>query len=188
MARERKGKAPSGRQWHGEKRVYVCFSPPEADGRRWLRNRRNQFCGKDLRQSGQILAGLAGGVALPQFVPRGVLAATDQPGANDRIGVACIGCGRRGRQLLGIPKEGQFVAFADVYLSRAEELAKKHEARAYQDYRQLLEDKCHLGNIARWVGHRLRWDPERELFPDDPEANAYLERPMRKPYQLPEEI
>ncbi|MDZ7618085.1 MAG: gfo/Idh/MocA family oxidoreductase, partial [Patescibacteria group bacterium] len=47
---------------------------------------------------------------------------------------------------------------------------------------------CHLGNIARWVGRRLRWDPEQEIFPDDPEANAYLERPMRKPYQLPEEI
>ena len=45
---------------------------------------------------------------------------------------------------------------------------------------------CHLGNIARWVGRRLRWDPEREVFPDDAEANRYLERPMRKPYQLPE--
>jgi len=45
---------------------------------------------------------------------------------------------------------------------------------------------CHLGNIARWVGRKLRWDPEREIFPDDEEANAYLERPMRTPYGLPE--
>ena len=45
---------------------------------------------------------------------------------------------------------------------------------------------CHLGNIARWVGRKLRWDPEKEVFPDDAEANAYLERPMRKPYQLPD--
>ena len=45
---------------------------------------------------------------------------------------------------------------------------------------------CHLGNIARWVGRRLRWDPEKEIFPGDDEANTYLDRPTRKPYQLPD--
>jgi predicted dehydrogenase len=45
---------------------------------------------------------------------------------------------------------------------------------------------CHLGNIARWTGRRLKWDPARECFPDDPEANqTYLDRPRRKPYELP---
>ncbi|WP_205880881.1 Gfo/Idh/MocA family protein [Limisphaera ngatamarikiensis] len=47
---------------------------------------------------------------------------------------------------------------------------------------------CHLGNIARWVGRRLRWDPVREIFPDDPEANQYLERERRKPWQHPEKV
>ena len=47
---------------------------------------------------------------------------------------------------------------------------------------------CHLGNIARWVGRRLRWDPVKECFPDDPEANAHLDRPRRPPYVLPEKI
>ncbi|HID77420.1 MAG TPA: Gfo/Idh/MocA family oxidoreductase [Planctomycetaceae bacterium] len=47
---------------------------------------------------------------------------------------------------------------------------------------------CHLGNIVRWVGRPLRWDPEREIFPGDDQANALLERPMRPPYQLPETI
>ncbi|MDY0166838.1 MAG: Gfo/Idh/MocA family oxidoreductase [Thermoguttaceae bacterium] len=87
------------------------------------------------------LAGLAGVVAVPQFIPRGALAASGQPGANDRIGVAYIGCGRRGRQLLRLPAEGRIVAFADVHLGRAEELAEKYQARACQDYRKLLEDK-----------------------------------------------
>jgi len=41
---------------------------------------------------------------------------------------------------------------------------------------------CHLGNIARWTGRKLRWDPEKESFVDDADANAYLERPMRAPY------
>jgi predicted dehydrogenase len=47
---------------------------------------------------------------------------------------------------------------------------------------------CHLGNIARWLSRKAVWDPAAEVFPGDDEANAYLERPMRKPYQLPEVI
>ena len=44
----------------------------------------------------------------------------------------------------------------------------------------------HLINIAREVGRKLRWDPERELVVDDPEANALLDRPRRKGWELPQ--
>jgi len=44
---------------------------------------------------------------------------------------------------------------------------------------------CHLANIARQVGRRLCWDPETETFPGDQEANAYLDRPRRKGWELP---
>lgn len=47
---------------------------------------------------------------------------------------------------------------------------------------------CHLGNIARWLGRRLRWDPAAETFPGDAEANALLDRPRRKGYELPEQV
>ncbi len=47
---------------------------------------------------------------------------------------------------------------------------------------------CHLGNIARWTGLRLRWDPAREVFVDSPEANKYLDRQRRKGYELPERV
>jgi predicted dehydrogenase len=47
---------------------------------------------------------------------------------------------------------------------------------------------CHLGNIARWVGRKLRWDPVKEIFPGDAEANQYLDRARRKPYELPESV
>jgi predicted dehydrogenase len=43
---------------------------------------------------------------------------------------------------------------------------------------------CHLGNIARWTKRPLKWDPEKEIFPGDDEANGYLERPMRSPYRI----
>ncbi len=47
---------------------------------------------------------------------------------------------------------------------------------------------CHLGNIARWLGRRLKWDPEKEVFPGDDEANQYLDSPKRQGYELPSEV
>jgi predicted dehydrogenase len=47
---------------------------------------------------------------------------------------------------------------------------------------------CHLANIAREVGRKLRWDPETETFPDDDEANCYVDRPKRKGYELPDPV
>lgn len=41
---------------------------------------------------------------------------------------------------------------------------------------------CHLGVAAIRLGRKLRWDPVKEQFPDDSEANGYVSRPMRKPY------
>lgn len=43
---------------------------------------------------------------------------------------------------------------------------------------------CHLGNIARWTGRKLTWDPAKEEFVNDAEANALLGRPMRAPWTL----
>jgi predicted dehydrogenase len=44
---------------------------------------------------------------------------------------------------------------------------------------------CHLINITRQLGRRLRWDPEQELFPGDDEANQLLSRPRRPGWELP---
>ncbi len=42
----------------------------------------------------------------------------------------------------------------------------------------------HLGCIAHWTGRRLTWDPVREEFPGDDEANRHVGRPMREPWRL----
>jgi hypothetical protein len=47
---------------------------------------------------------------------------------------------------------------------------------------------CHLGNIARWTGRKLRWDPAKEKFIGDKDANKYLDRERRKPWTLPKKI
>jgi predicted dehydrogenase len=43
---------------------------------------------------------------------------------------------------------------------------------------------CHLAHIAILMGRKLRWDPQREQFPDDTEANRHLARAMRPPWHL----
>ena len=44
---------------------------------------------------------------------------------------------------------------------------------------------CHLGNISlRLNGRKLKWDPVREEFPNDPEANQFIDRPMRAPWKI----
>jgi predicted dehydrogenase len=81
-------------------------------------------------------------VAAPQLVPRSVLAAEDQPGANDRIGLGGIGIGRQGSGVLrNASRQGRVVAIADVNLPRAHERAQGYGAKAYQGYRKLLEHK-----------------------------------------------
>jgi hypothetical protein len=43
---------------------------------------------------------------------------------------------------------------------------------------------CNLSDIAIRLGRKLRWDPRREVFPDDDEANRMLGRAMREPWRL----
>ncbi|HOX38153.1 MAG TPA: Gfo/Idh/MocA family oxidoreductase [Candidatus Brocadiia bacterium] len=43
---------------------------------------------------------------------------------------------------------------------------------------------CHLGNMAMLLGRKLRWDPGRERFVNDPEADRLIGRPMRSPWTL----
>jgi predicted dehydrogenase len=43
---------------------------------------------------------------------------------------------------------------------------------------------CHLGNIAYWLKRPLRWNPEKEQFINDPEADKMRARPLRAPWRL----
>jgi hypothetical protein len=41
---------------------------------------------------------------------------------------------------------------------------------------------CHLGSIAIRLGRPLRWDPAKEQFVGDDEAQSYVSREQRKPW------
>ena len=43
---------------------------------------------------------------------------------------------------------------------------------------------CHLGVISYRTGRKVRWDREREVIPDDPEAQAMTSRRPRPPWSL----
>ncbi len=45
---------------------------------------------------------------------------------------------------------------------------------------------CQLLVITRQLGRRLRWDPQKEVFVGDDEANKLLDRPRRDGWQLPQ--
>lgn len=42
---------------------------------------------------------------------------------------------------------------------------------------------CHLGNISMLLGRKLKWDPVREVFPEDDEANRMRDRVRRPPWR-----
>lgn len=43
---------------------------------------------------------------------------------------------------------------------------------------------CHLVNLSIRLGRPLRWDPEKEVFVGDDEANQHLSRPQRKGFEV----
>jgi len=43
---------------------------------------------------------------------------------------------------------------------------------------------CHIGNISMRLGRPLTWDPQRQQFVDDDEANTWLSRPQRKGFEI----
>ncbi len=43
---------------------------------------------------------------------------------------------------------------------------------------------AHIGNISMQLGRKLKWDPDKERFTNDEQANRMLSRSMRSPWRL----
>ena len=85
----------------------------------------------------------AGAMAAPMVIPRLCLAQDGAPGANEKIYIAGIGVGRQGGSIFRAAAKNakaKAVCVADVYLPRAEQMAKSTGCgAAYQDFRRVLE-------------------------------------------------
>jgi predicted dehydrogenase len=88
------------------------------------------------------------------------LSASRVLGANDRVNIGLIGCGGRGRYVARLMRESSenvaYTAVADVYRKNAE-MAREwagHEAKVYQDFRRMLDDKeidaVHVATPDHW--------------------------------------
>ena len=64
--------------------------------------------------------------------------------------------------------------FVDAVKSRGETMADAEVGHR-------TTSLCHLGHIAIQLGRKLQWDPAKEIFPGDSEANAYIARPILQP-------
>ncbi|MCC6142561.1 MAG: Gfo/Idh/MocA family oxidoreductase, partial [Candidatus Hydrogenedentes bacterium] len=121
-----------------------------------------------------VAAGAAAGA--PMILRPGVLAAAETPGANDRINIAYIGTGRRMRQLMNIPKEGEIVAFADVNKNRLSDMQRiRKAAKVYQDYREMLQDPAIDAVIIATPDH---WHALNAIHAMEAGKDVYVEKPM----------
>jgi predicted dehydrogenase len=104
-------------------------------------------------------------------------------GANDRINVGVIGCGGRGRyDAQAFSQYGQrnnnacqVVAVCDVYTKRTRQTAEEHKAKAYSDYRELLN---HADLDAVVIATPDHWHGRMALDAMDHGKDVYLEKPM----------
>jgi predicted dehydrogenase len=104
-------------------------------------------------------------------------------GANDRINIALVGCGGRGRSDAASFKEFadahnnacQIVAVCDVYEKRKREIAEKYGAKGFLDYREVLAMPEVDAVIVATPDH---WHARVALDAMDQGKDVYLEKPM----------
>jgi predicted dehydrogenase len=103
-----------------------------------------------------------------------------RPSANDRIGVAVVGCGGMGRVDLADfqrQPEVDIVAVCDVFRPNAEAAAKTtgNKAEVYADYRRILERKDVDVVVVATPDH---WHPLITVQACDAGKDVYVEKPI----------
>ena len=101
-------------------------------------------------------------------------------GANDRIGVALIGCGGRGRGVTSyVPKIGgaEIRGVSDVYIPRREQAAEQFgpQAKAFRDYREVLESEDIDAVVIATPDH---WHAPMTVDAVSAGKDVYVEKPV----------
>jgi len=101
-------------------------------------------------------------------------------GTHGIVGRSVEGTGERTNEPIEFYAEGTRSIYADFLH------CVKTRQRPFRDVERSHRTAtvCHLGNIAYLLKRPLKWDPVKEEFPDDPEANRMRDRPKRGPWIL----
>lgn len=91
----------------------------------------------------------------------------------------------RNREVGPARKEGgdHYKNFVEAVRAKDKKLLNGPVETAYQ-----AAAIAHLGNISYRLGRTLHFDPQKEIFPGDKEANAMLTRKYRAPFVIPEKV
>jgi predicted dehydrogenase len=82
------------------------------------------------------------------------------------------------------PNEIHLEESGDHYRNFLDAVRQRKRAICPVDVAVRSDTIAHLDNIAIKLQRKLRWDPAREEFINDAEANSMLKRPMRRPWHL----
>jgi len=114
---------------------------------------------------------------LPLFVPSHVLAKPPRrKGAGDVVRLGFIGVGRRGQQLLeSMPERAKVVAVCDVYRPRAEAVGMKYNAKAFTDFREIIDRKNFDAVVVATPDH---WHALPAILACQAGKDVYCEKPL----------
>ena len=118
---------------------------------------------------------VTGAAALPLLIPAEVLGKPRRPGANDKVGLGFIGVGRRGQQILGAFEGGKVVAVCDVYKVRAEKVGADTGAKAFHNFRKILDRKDVDAVIIAVPDH---WHALPAILACQAGKDVYCEKPL----------
>ncbi|HEY2930236.1 MAG TPA: Gfo/Idh/MocA family oxidoreductase [Acidobacteriota bacterium] len=134
-----------------------------------------------LKNTGATLAGAT--LGFPHLIPAGVLGAAGRKGANDRITIAHIGVGGRGRalwrELANLRNKGEAVSVVvcDVderSLRRVTQEKVAEGAEAYRDYRHVLDRKDIDAVVIATPDH---WHAAQFVHAAEAGKHIYCEKP-----------
>ncbi len=82
------------------------------------------------------------------------------------------------------PHEYKFIVSKEHHGNWLEAIRDNKKPIAPVDEAHRSCSACLLHHIAMKLNRKIRWNPEKEEFINDPEATAMLSRPQRKPYNI----
>jgi len=101
-------------------------------------------------------------------------------GTHGTVGRTTEGTGERSNAPIESYKPGERSIYGDfLHCVKTRERPFRDVERSHR-----TATVCHLGNIAYLLKRPLKWDPIKEEFPNDEQANRMVSRPMRGPWTL----